>query len=481
MTTGYLGTGSYQYIICYEYTDNNGRIVRSTPSEPRAITFNSGTSNYTTITGPMLRLTAKTDVRIAIYRTELNGSTFYRVTSVIDPIFNDPTQDAFSYEDGLSDDDLIARERLYTDGGILEASSPPSARLATTYRNRVWLSGLEDPQELWYSKTLVPGEPVEFCALLTLRTDPLGGNITALGSLDSALVIFKERAIYRVSGDGPNNIGTGIYFDDPQLITTDVGCTNPNSVATTPQGLVFQSSKGIMLIDRGLGVSYIGAPIEKFKDLTVTSATAVPDQNIVIFATNSDLALVWDYYYNQWSTFTNHRASDVILWNDIPCLLKTDGTVMTQNKTKFTDGGSFIPLKLRTAYIALSGIQGYQRVKRAAVLGEFKGNHSLLIQVSYDYNPNFIHQYIVDATSVFDANTWGGDDNWGSGAVWGGYFQPYQFVLPALTRQKCQAISFTISDNQDSAYNEGYSISTLTLEAGMKRGLNKVPATHKIG
>jgi hypothetical protein len=485
LPTGSLGTGLYTYKAVYEWTDNLGRVVRSTTSEPQEITFASGTTNATSVRVPTLRLTNKestrSPVRIVLYRTEANGSVLYRLTPLSSPLFNDTTIDYVSYTDTLADGYLTSRERIYTDGDVLDTDAPPHSTAIATYRNRVWLAGLENPQQLWYSQQLVEGEAVGFSQYFTAQTDFRGGRITALQPLDDALVIFKENAVFRISGEGPNNTGGGSFYDDPQLITTDVGCTNPNSIATTPEGLVFQSAKGIMLLDRSYGVSYIGAPVERYNALTITSTTVVPDQNIIVFTTSTDPALVYDYYFQQWSTFTNHFAVDSILWRRNFVYLRSDGFAFSQTAREYTDNGTHIPLKLRTGYIKLSQLQGFQRVKGAAILGEFKGTHKLLVRAHYDYNDTFTDSYVVEPAEVFASNLWGSGYTWGSDDVWGGRYSPYHFVIPTLTQQKCQSIAFSIQDTQESSPNEGYSITGLTLEVGTKRGLNKVPYANKIG
>jgi hypothetical protein len=476
-----LGTGTYSYIVTYEWTDNQGKIVRSTPSVPQSVVYASGTANVTLMTLPTLRLTAKSLVRIVVYRTEANNTTYYRATSVLNPIYNDPNVNAIAYVDSLPDSSLISRERLYTEGGVLDNAAPPSAKLITTYANRVWIAGIGDPYTLWHSKSLVDGEVMEFAAELTVKCDPRGGAITALASLDSALIVFKRDAIFSLSGDGPDNTGNGQAYTSPTLITTDVGCSTPNSIAITSAGVFFQSSKGIMLLDRSGNASYIGAPVERYNSLTVTSTTVVADQNIIIFTTNSDVALVYDYFFQQWSTFTGHAAVDSIMWGTKFCFLKSSGQVAQQNKTSFTDGSSLVKLKAKIAWIQMSGLQGFQRVRSAAILGEFAGPHKLNIDVSYDFNDTAFDRYVADATALFTSNTWGSSGTWGSDSIWGGTYTPYHFVIPSLHRQTCQALSITIQDSQDSGYNEGYSISGITLEIGTKRGLNKVPQANKLG
>ena len=103
--------------------------------------------------------------------------------------------------------------------------------------------------------------------------------------MDEKLVIFKESAIFYLSGDGPNNLGQQDTFIKPELVSSDIGCININSVVLTPDGLMFKSKKGIYLLSRSMQLAYIGANVEAFNDLKVSSAIVVPEENQVRFTT----------------------------------------------------------------------------------------------------------------------------------------------------------------------------------------------------
>jgi hypothetical protein len=59
--------------------------------------------------------------------------------------------------------------------------------------------------------------------------------------------------------------------------------------------------------------------------------------------------------------------------------------------------------------------------------------------------------------------------------VYGGLPFVYQFRIN-VSKQKCQAIKIQIQDAQSANFNQGYAISAITLEAGMKQGTFKLPA-----
>ncbi len=483
--SGSLGTGTYQYMVQYEWTDNNGQIYRSAPSVPTSVQVTAGQA--VSITGPMLRLTAKVAPRtapsIVIYRTAANGITFNRVTSTLAPLLNNTTQDTFTFVDSLSDTAASSNELNYTEGGVLANIAPPANAIITTYNDRVFLAGLSDKLLMWYSQSVVDNSnsntiPPQFCAELNISCDPRGGDISALGLLNNALIIFKQTNIFALQGNGPDATGNNNDFGDPSLITSDVGCINDNSVVIMPQGLMFQSEKGIYLLDQSLTLSYIGAPVEAFNSYTITSSTLNPNANQVIFCTAQGTALVYDYYMQQWSTWTNHYALDSAVYNGNFCFVNKIGQVYVQNQNKFTDGSVPVYMSFTLPNLAFAGIQDYQRVYRVFILGTYKGPHTLNVSVAYDYNDNYTQFTTINPSA--NVSTWGSDQYWGQNPYWGGQYQIYEFRVD-FAIQKCTAIRLMIADNQTSVYNEGYAISSIVFEVGTMPGGNRLPTSNTYG
>lgn len=474
---GPFDVGSYSYSVCYEWTDNYGQIHRSAPSIPTQITVTDANSSIS-LTIPTLRITKKEGVRLVVYRTEKDGEIFYRTSSLSAPLFNDKTVDTLTFNDTTTDADLIKNDLLYTTGGVIENIAPPAASFCTTYNNRTVLAGLEDPLAFTYSKQKLFGVPTEFTDLFTQRVDPRGGNITALGTLDSYLVIFKRDSIFITAGDGPNDLGQG-SFPNPTLVTTDAGCINPNTVVITPKGLMFQSAKGIYLLNRSLQIEYVGAEVEDYNDLTITSSVLMSDNNEVRFITSDDLCLVYNYFFGQWSTFTNHSANDCVDWDNKFVLVRPNGEVLVENKSHFNDAGQPIKLSLTTAWLSFAGIQGYERVYRALFLGEYKSEHKLNIEVGYDYSPYFIDSGVFSVDETYKLNTYGsqtyGED------VYGGEYPLYQ-IKNHLTRQKFNTVRFRLSDDQLylTEAGEGFNIANMSFEVGVKRTPRKMSAKNTV-
>ncbi len=319
---------------------------------------------------------------------------------------------------------------------------------------------------------------MEFAPELTIGCAATGGPITALSVLDDKLVIFKATDVFAVSGDGPNDTGGGTSFPDPQYVTADVGCSNPNSVVSTPVGLMFQSAKGIYLLDRSLSATFIGAPVDAFRGLEITSATLNQDVNQVVFTTAGP-ALVYDYYFQQWSTFTNHEsAEDSDTFGGSFVFAKSDGRVYLQNREEYTDGGVPISLAFVTPNLSFAQLNGFQRCFSCFILGTYGSPHSLEVSVAYDYQDTYSESAIIDAND--EVSTWGSDATWGASEVWGGEYKPYEFRVD-FGRQRCTAIRLRVADTQASDYGEGYSISALTFNVGQLPGGQRLAATRQVG
>lgn len=482
---GSIAAGTYQYSVVYAWTDNFGQIHRSAPSVPISVTTVGATSSNT-ITIPTLRLTSKqspnaSPISIELYRTEDAGDIFYRVSSVTSLTYNTTTANTVTIVDTLADASIIGNEQLYTTGGEVENIEVPAAQVIFQYKNRIIALPSESPFDYWYSKECIPGSPVEFSDSFVQSIDQKGGPLTTGAVMDDKAVLFKESDIFFFVGEGPAATGANNDFTHPQLITSDVGCSEIRSVVQTPMGLMFKSKKGIYLLGRGLEVQYIGAPVEAYNSDTVTSAVLLDNTNQVKFTLNSGVILVYDYLVNQWAVHTNLNAVDATIFQGQYTFLWPSGVVYQETPDQFTDNGNFIKMKIQTSWLSFVGLQGFQRVYKLFILGQYISAHRLKVQVAVDFDPSIVQECYVDATTLFQTDAFGEPDteNFGDEAFYGGNPQNYQFRVD-MTRQKCQSVQFTIESVPEVDYGRCFSISNLALEVGAKLGLNKVPASRII-
>lgn len=486
---GSISAQQYFYQVTYEWSDNQGNLFRSAPSIPVSVTT-TGTSSTNTINVPTLRLTKKlaNPVKIVVYRWSAAQETYYQVTSVLIPTLNSTATDSIAIVDKLADSSIIGNNIIYTTGGVVEDISPPPTTVMTLYKSRLILVDAEDQNLLWYSKQVIEATPVEMSDLFTIYIAPTTsaqgntGPITALSAMDDKLIIFKKDAIYYITGNGPDNTGANNDFSDPIFITSTVGCTNPESIVFMPNGLMFQSDKGIWLLGRDLSTSYIGAPVETFNGAVVQSSLNIPATNQVRFTLNTGVTLMYDYYYAQWGTFIGVPAISSTLYQSLHTYINKFGEVFQESPGIYLDGTNPVLMSFTTSWLNLAGLQGYQRAYFFEIEGTYITPHKLTVQIAYNYSPGPTQQTIIEP---FNYNApWGGDAVYGQSTPFGGTSAEEPWKIH-LVRQTCKALQIMINESFDSSYGTmagaGFTLSGLTFLIGAKKGYYPLGENRSVG
>lgn len=479
-TGGFMSDGTYDYVAVYRWTDNTGKDHNSVPTlTALTVTLAGGTSTQQVIvTVPTLRITEKSNVVLDLYRTENNGTVFYKVTSSTSPVFNDTTVDTINITDSLADATIISNETLYTTGGILENVAPPACYQITPLNNRLAFLG-ENKQRVFFSKEISEGRPVEYSDAIYRDIDPTAGNLSAIKAMQDKLIAFTEDASFFIVGDGPNNAGEQDNFTKPEILSTDIGCISPDSLVLTPMGLSFKSRKGIWELGGGMGLTYTGARVEEFNSQSVTSAQVVGELNQVRFTLDTDRALVYNYNVDRWATFENHGAkSSVVIGNDY-YYIREDGNIWQENRSSFSDNGSPIRTRIETGWLQMTEIQGFQRVYKLMLLGAYKSLHKLKVLVAYDFIEAFVQEDLINPLDFLTPTTYGSSTTYGSDTVYGGDGSLYQARVD-LGRQKCQSIKFSLEDVQSVA-GASFDLSAMTVQVGAKVGTGKISSANTSG
>jgi hypothetical protein len=180
----------------------------------------------------------------------------------------------------------------------------------------------------------------------------------------------------------------------------------------------------------------------------------------VRFTLSSGVTLVYDYYFEQWSVFTNQNVADSTIFESKFTYLRPDGKIYKETPGVWTDGGLPIYMKLRTSWLSFNGLQGLERIYNAMILGDYKSPHNLTVSVFQDFASSANQATVIPVAS--DPGV-------------------YQFKV-YLNRQKTDALQFLIQESQSGpSYGEGLDISSLGLEVGVKKGLNTLPAGKLYG
>lgn len=490
-TGGFLEDQDYFYQAIYEWSDNQGNINRSAPSVPVMVTTTGGDVSANTINVPTLRTTYKISnpVKIVIYRFSTAQQNYYQVTSVTSPLLNNPNVDSVSFVDTLSDASILGNSLIYTTGGVIENIAPPSFNSVTLFDNRLWGIDAEDPNLLWYSKQVIEGTPVEMSDLFTVYVSPTTSSQESTGPskciapMDDKLIIFKDNAMYYINGSGPDNTGANSQYSQPTFITSTVGCNNQQSIVLIQEGLMFQSDKGIYLLNRGLGASYIGAPVEGFTNAgRVQSAVSIPGTTQVRFTLDTGITLMYDYFYQQWGTFVNVPSISSTLYQGLHTYLSQYGVVFQETPGAYLDGSAPVLQAFSTGWIATAGLQGFQRAYFMYLLGTYLSPHKLSVQIGYDYGAEPIQSVLVVPDNTY--TTWGSESPYGSSSVWGGSTN-IENEKVFFDRQKCQAIQIIVDEVYDPSYGSfagaGLTLSGLNLVIGAKKGYPVLPDTKSFG
>lgn len=468
---GGLSQQSYFYQSLYEWKDAKGNIFRSAPSIPYQITA----VGQTTITVPTLRLTNKnysigqslSSIQIKVYRWSVTQQTYY--LSVQTP--NITTVDSVTMIDALNDLAIVGNEILYTNGGTVEDASPPAISGMTTFDSRLWIIDAEDENLLWFSKTLVEGAPVEMSDLLTYFVPPnvsgiqSTGGVKSLAAMDDKLILFKKETISYINGSGPDNTGANSQYSSVYFITGGIGCINQNSIALTPEGLMFQSDKGIWLLGRDLSMNFIGKEVEYFNTANVLSSFVIPATNEVRFTLgSSNQTLSYDYFAKEWNQLTGIPAVSSTIYNSKHTLLSSSGSVSQEVTSVFNDNGVPTTMSFTTGWINFAGLQGYARAYRMYLLGNFFTPHTYTLGIAYNYNPQITQTVVINPTNTV-----------GSGSIveqWQVNFQ----------NQQCQSFQLTFNETASSTAGAGLSLSGIRLVVGLKKDFPRnIGATNKIG
>lgn len=411
------GTG-WTYVVVYECIDARGNIHRSAPSDPISTGSGASKASVTVEIYPLCLTNRQSDignyltpVRLVIYRTVNNGTTYYRREQVLNYISF--ASSVITYSDTGTDADLTDNEQLYSQPGLIGTSQPhacpPSLKYVIQHQDRIVGVG-DDGYTLWPSAPYVYGEGIWWGDVFQLPI-PEGGPITALASLDGRLYAFKRERIFVVDGDGPSDNGTGGQFSTPYRLPTELGCISHKSVAVTPSGIFFQSSRGIEVL-LGQSVQWVGEFVQAtLADYpTITSAVCVQADSLVYFTCVNDaedegVTLVFDYSAGVWTIDTVYDSDADVESAPAASALAVDGTYyrgvsstgrVWAEQSTCLDNTTWITATIETAWIKPAGFHGAAEIPRAIFAGIQESPCTVSLEWAFDYRDTFE-----------EAQTWG--------------------------------------------------------------------------
>lgn len=404
----------YAYKGTWRYQNGQGETERSTTATIGSITLTVG-DRVDLATPVALTITHKLTVIPAAeyWRTTANptvDSPFHLITSndpraLTNPNRYMPNDAAAGFmgtiQDVIADTALVALESNPENGAVLESLAPPAAKIIVSNDTRLFLAGVAGrPDEVWYSRLRGDGEIASFHDSLRVPVPRVGGDITALAFNNETLTVFRETAVYALPGDGFTNLGQGSNFGPARVISFDVGAVSHETVALTPRGVVFKSSKGWYLLGPDWSLQYIGANVTDFDSETVRSVDVVETQHHVRILTSGRM-LIWDYLLGHWGEWTISDGLHSLIWNGTQVYLTATGPKQQQTSYSSLTYG----LDVETAWIKPAEQQGDVTIKLLAALGEYRSAHLVRWRVARDY------QYDgAGNVTYFDDSAWTPDN-----------------------------------------------------------------------
>lgn len=394
-----MTAGEYSYIAVYEWLDALGHLHRSAPSIAA-----TGTADATngTMTVNVLGITAtdKRAVSITIYRTAVDGSVHYHLTSLWGAGWS-------SFVDNTPSSDVESNAMLYSDQGILSYIQPPPFDVGTISNGRMFLSPRANPTYVYYSNIFEKGEGLSFTGVGEIPVSGLELP-TAIQQIGTTVVVFTDNNIYAYPGEGLSKVGSiisgNLWGENFTHLSKGLGLYDAKSVLNTTKGVVFLAKSGMKLLGINMEIQHIGknmAYVVREDDLAGAFVRSDIDAWIWI---GGSTGYVYFHKYGQWAEWTGYYGSSATQIGQTIYLLNST-KIWKESTEVITDRVSnTITATVTTPWFSFGQVNGYQRLKYMYLLGMLPLNNvSVTVESGYDFSPCW--QFTDTATTgltVFD-------------------------------------------------------------------------------
>lgn len=399
---GWLESGTLYFRAMYEWHDAEGRRYMS-PVSP-AISVATTATETVTVLVPTCKISrllgaagaGLSDIRVVLYCIDAFGSSVYRRLSIVEVAeggeqANDPTTSTLTFS--VTDFPGSSDEQEYTrDGQVLQNYQPPPSDIMCIWGKRLVAVHAQYPDRLLeFSKEFIEGEGVFFSGL-RLEVPPRNGDIIAIEAVGERLAIFKRRAIFMTHGEGWDEQGAGGGYQRPFAISEGIGCSNLMSVIKTPIGTFFESDDCMHLLTNDFQVQPIGRDVRRETDeVTIVDAAVLADQNLVIWMTSEGTALLYNWLFNQWMTWTGLDADSCVVADGVLFYKDTSSSrVLYQDADTNIDHDASVTTTIETGWITFGDPLVEARVFEIRLLGYANDEATLTIKIAYDFSPVWI-------------------------------------------------------------------------------------------
>lgn len=378
---GTLALKTYFYKITVTLTDEAGNEWESPASIANSLTL-TGAQNTITVDAYLSPFENATRVRkVKVWRTDGNGSAYKLLTIVTDTVANTLH---VTFVDSLTD--VIAGEPFTAE---VQAGITPSMNHIAIWGDRMWGADRDYPTRVRFSKPLETGllphfpTGVNTAIDYAIDLDDQYGPITGMAALDDKLIVTKRRAIYVISGEGPDNAGNGA-FPASNRISSEIGHIAGAPIVSTGREAYIVGLSGVCRVNGSQEIDYVGAAIEKYLQMpliasqeTVIGMVVSPRLYEVRIQTRN-YRFVHDRTFDVWYRDTGGMgsASGIVmtkmLGSETQCMFTSTGQFWIEAPDSVTpnDAGTSYAGTVRSAWVRPASMDGRILLYRGRCLGE---------------------------------------------------------------------------------------------------------------
>jgi hypothetical protein len=390
---GSWAAGTYFFVAIYVWTDLSGKRHRSRPSNVATWVSPGASDPGIFVSAPRgftrTERANANNIMWEVYATPLNQPTFHLLTGT-----SSASSSPFQFL-GAPPVPVSSSAILYSTGAFgqeLLPQPPPPLRDVAVIGARMWGIDAEFPYRLVYTKLLVGGVGYEFNPALEITVPPVGGQAQRVFDVAGTVVVLCERAVWQISGFGPDNTGQGGSFS-PAIKLSDYGCDQPRAASVFPGGVIWANK------DRWYVM--LGGAVQQIQDvkvgMTVTCAALYADQDEIAFfgtqtafdpgdAFGPAISKVYNYVLNRWS---RHNALAYTHVCGVPYETRRvygfeNGVLYAIDTAGLADSA---PMVFETDWLNLAGdLQDHVVLRDFIIEGQRVSAHTVTIEVFTDHN-----------------------------------------------------------------------------------------------
>lgn len=435
-------------------------------------------------------------VKMNLYRAEPESPDEFRLLNSATYMIFDSSGAGVTRLHAFTDsgvNDLEENERAYTFGGELNNVCAPPCRSIVQHRDRFFAIDTED-NYLWYTKPFTKGRGVEWAREQRL---PLPSRGMALASVEGSLLVYTERQVLVLEGQGPAVTGQPAdAYSRLMVLSQDQGCSEVNAAWRFPGGSLFRTTQGLWSVAGNFGLNYVGAMAEDLVRSAVRFIDASVDESqgcLAMLATDGSTYFNIRFWYDtgrwsvdRYSTVMGSVNSSMFHKGEFYLATGT-GYLLKRSIYRYLDGldadtadtSDVYWMKVRTGRFRLDSLASFKRLWRVLASVRSDDDEDAVARggtrgSSADVRLTVETQGAVDGSSTY---TFSGEELTGG--------------MPKLLRahvkfQKGQTYRFTLEEvaNLDTKLAIhgpfGYTFLGLGLELGMKRGASKQAAGRSL-